>query len=115
MLVYDLELNQGDTQEVGMLLKDKGVGVDLTGSTVTFSMKNEVGSEFDIACGQGGTVNGQFYTFAQGGITVTFTTAHTGAADVFQGKVCAVKGTLQKTFPDKNKYITVKVWEAIKQ
>ena len=113
MATYELELNQGDSNDVGMLLKEGGVGVDLTGSTVTFSMKNEAGVEFNIICTQGGTVNGTAYTFAQGGITVPFTALHTVNADVFQGKAYADKSSVQKTFPSSNTYITVKIWEAI--
>ena len=113
MVVYELELNQGDSNDVGMLLKENGVGVSLTGSVVTFSMKNEAGVEFDIICTQGGTVNGVVYTFAQGGITVSFSSTHTHDAGVFQGKVIAVKSSVQKTFPSSNTYITVKIWEAV--
>lgn len=113
MVTYELELNQGDSNDVGMLLKENGVGVDLTGSAVTFSMKNEAGVEFNITCTQGGTVNGVAYAFAQGGITVPFTSLHTVEACVFQGKVTAVKSSVQKTFPSSNTYITVKIWEAI--
>ncbi|MDD2299233.1 MAG: hypothetical protein PHN69_04080 [Candidatus Pacebacteria bacterium] len=113
MVTYELGLNQGDSNDVGMLLKENGVGVDLTGSIVTFSMKNEAGIEFNILCTPGGTVNGTTYTFAQGGITVPFSATHTVNADIFQGKVYAVKSSIQKTFPSNNTYITVKIWEAI--
>lgn len=113
MVTYELELNEGDSNNVGMLLKAAGVGVDLTGSVVTFSMKNEAGTEFNIACTQGGTVNGVSYTFAQGGITVPFSSTHTASAGVFQGKVTAVKESVQKTYPSSNTYITVKIWEEI--
>jgi hypothetical protein len=113
MVTYELELNQGDSNNIGMLLKSGGVGVDLTGSAVTFSMKNEAGTEFDIQCVQGGTVNGQVYLFSEGGITVPFTSTHTVAAGVFQGKVTTVKDSVQKTFPSSNVYITVKIWEAV--
>lgn len=113
MVVYELELNQGDSNEVGMLLKENGVGVVLTDSTVVFSMKNEAGVEFDIACSQGGTVNGTIYSFAQGGITVPIGSTHTATPCVFQGKVIATKSSIQKTFPSSNIYITVKIWEAV--
>jgi hypothetical protein len=113
MVIYELELSQGDSVDVGMLLKEGGVGVDLTDSVVTLSMKNEAGVEFDIVCTQGGTVNGTTYTFEEGGITVPFSALHTVNAGVFQGKVYAVKTSVQKTFPSSNTYITVKIWEAI--
>lgn len=113
MVVYELELNQGDSNDVGMLLKENGIGVSLTGSAVTFSMKNEAGVEFDIVCAQSSTFNGIVYTFAQGGITVPFTSVHTHDAGVFQGKVTAVKSSVQQTFPSGNTYITVKIWEAV--
>ncbi|MCK9310678.1 MAG: hypothetical protein M0P26_00205 [Bacteroidales bacterium] len=113
MVTYELELNQGDSINVGMLLKEGGVGVNLTGSIVTFSMKNEAEVEFNIVCAQGGTVNGKTYTFEEGGITVPFSAVNTVNANVFQGKVYAVKAAVQKTFPSSSTYITVKIWEAI--
>lgn len=114
MVTYELELNEGDTCNVGMQLKQAGVAVDLTGSTsVTFTMKNETGTEFSIPCAPGGTVNGTAYTFAQGGITVSFTATHTANPGIFQGKVTVIHAGAQKTFPSGNVYITVKIWEEI--
>lgn len=114
MVTYELELNEGDSCNVGMQLKQAGVAVDLTGSTsVTFSMKNETGTEFNITCAQGGTVNGVSYTFAQGGITVPFTATHTANPGIFQGKITVLTVGAQKTFPSGNTYISVKIWEEI--
>lgn len=113
MVIYELELNQGDSNNIGMLLKENAVGSDLTGATVTFSMKNESGVEHNIACQPGGTVNGTVYSFAQGGVTVPFTATHTASAGVFQGKITVLKYGAQKTYPSSNTYITVRIWEAI--
>lgn len=110
---YEIELNQGDTDSIGAVLKENNETVDLTGSIVTFSMKNESGVEHDIECTQGGTVAGVNYTFAEGGVTIPFTSSHTQYADVFQGKITVLKPSAQKTFPSGNTYISVKVWEGV--
>jgi hypothetical protein len=110
---YEIELNQGDTDSIGAVLKENNIEVDLTGSVVTFFMKNESGVEHSIECLQGGIVAGVNYSFAQGGITIPFTTEHTQYADSFQGKLTAVKNSIQRTFPSSNIYISVKIWEAV--
>lgn len=113
MVTYDIELCQGDADSVAVLLKENGNPVNLTGSTLVFSMKSETGTEYDIECSQGATINGVQYTFAQGGITIPFTSSHTLEAETFMGKIVATKQTVKTTFPSGSDYISVRVNEAV--
>lgn len=113
MTVYDIELCQGDADSVAVLLKENGVLVNLTGSTVTFSMKNETGTEYIIECAQGAVRDGISYPFSQGGVTIPLSSSHTLNAGVYKGKITVVKLTVQTTFPSGSDYISVRVNEAI--
>lgn len=112
-MTYDIELGQGDSDSIGVLLKVNGSGANLTDSQVMFSMKNESETEFAITCRSGAFVNGSPYSETQGGTTIPFTSIHTAAAGIFKGKFTVTKGDVKTTFPSGSDYISVRIWEAI--
>lgn len=113
MIAYDIELCQGDTETVNVVLKSKGVGANLTGATVTFTMINAAGDEFDITCLPGATVDDVSVPASSGGVRIPFTGTHTVKADLFQGKFIVTILGVPTTFPSGRDYVSVRIWEAV--
>ena len=113
MTTYDIEYKVGDVDNVGAVLKENGVGVNLTGYFVDFVMKNDAGVHHTVTCSEGGMVNGIFVPFTQGGVTTEFTALDTAAAGEFNGEFVVYNDSGSIRFPSGNNYLVVKVWEAI--
>ncbi|HEX2955694.1 MAG TPA: hypothetical protein VHO70_02615 [Chitinispirillaceae bacterium] len=117
MNTYDIELGQGDGDLVGVVLKENGIGADLTGATVKFSMKSDSGTSYDIECREGATIKSTptdiEVLVSEGGITIPFTSAHTTVPGIYYGKFVVDLVTLKVTFPSGRDYVSVRVWEAV--
>lgn len=111
---YDIELMQGDSAEVAIVLKENGIGVNLTGCSVVLSMRNDATTvEHDIACNMGATINRELPTqetipFTEGGITVPFTATHTATDGLYFASITKNLFGEQSTFPNTG-YITIKI------
>lgn len=108
-MTYDIEIGQGDTDSIPAVLKENGVGFNLTGTTITFSLKNDLGSiTYDITCLPGAIVNGVTVPFTEGGITIPFSSTETAASGLFFGVIKVNIFGQVKTFPNSEK-LTVKI------
>lgn len=106
---YDIELGQGDTDSIGVVLKENGTGANLTSGTVVFSMKNDMGTiEYDITCIPGATIDGVDVLFSEGGVTIPFTDTHTSSPGTFFGIFHVTILGKQTTFPS-SENISVKI------
>jgi hypothetical protein len=110
---FDIDLGQGDSDDVGVLLTENGIGSNLTGGTIKLSMKTDTGTKKEVTCLAGGIVNGVNYTLAQGGITIPFTPTETATPSVYRGKIIVSMLGSQATYPSGQESITVTVWEGI--
>lgn len=108
---YDIELGQGDSEDVGIILKENGVAKDLTDTTIVFSMVNEAGISYDITCSGGADINGEDVAFSAGGVTLPISSTHTATPTTFFGKFIITYLGVQSTCPRGNNYISVKIWE----
>lgn len=115
---YDIELMQGDSASVAIVLKENGIGVDLTGCTVTLSMINDISTvEHDIVCQPGavlnaGTPSEETVPFTEGGITVPFTATHTATDGLYFASITKNLFGERSTFPNKG-YITIKINKSV--
>lgn len=111
---YDIELGQGDSDSVGVVLKENGTGANLTGSTVIFAMKNDLGTiEHNITCTSGATINGASVLLSNGGVTIPFTDVHTTTPGTYFGNFQVTILGKQTTFPSNGIYINVRIYEAV--
>ena len=113
---YDIELGQGDSDEVGVILKENNIGSDLTGAIVKFHMMNNRGIEYEIDCESG--IKDPFTKEiitpkSEGGVTILFTSVHTEISGTFYGKFIVILLGKQVSFPSGNQYIKVRIWEAV--
>lgn len=70
---------QGDVEILSAILLDNSTAVDLTGASITFVMKNDIGTiRHSIDCGEGS---------ANGGISIPLTAIETGTPGTFFGQV----------------------------
>lgn len=110
---YDIELGQGDGDSIGIILKEDGTACNLTGAFVKFHIKSIDGTEYEIECTDGAIINGVEVPKVEGGVTIQFTSLHAKTPGVFYGKFIVTLLNSQASFPSGNKYITVRVWEAV--
>lgn len=115
---YDIELMQGDSAEVAVVLKENGIGVDLTGCSVVLSMRNDTATvAHDITCNMGATINRGLPTetvipLTAGGITVPFTATHTASHGLYFGSITKTLFGERSTFPNTG-YITIKINKSV--
>jgi hypothetical protein len=102
-MTYDIELGQGDTDSVSVTILENGETVDLSGYTVTFNMKSDSGTDYEIPCLAG---------IGEGVVTIPFTATETEESGTFVGQFLVTANDLQTTFP-LGDYITVKIWRSI--
>jgi hypothetical protein len=95
-----------------------GIGVDLTGCTVTLSMINDISTvEHDIVCQPGavlnaGTQSEETVPFTEGGITVPFTATHTASHGLYFASITKNLFGERSTFPNAG-YITIKINKSV--
>jgi hypothetical protein len=112
---YDIEIYEGDTVRVGCVLTEGGLPSNLEGFDLTLHMFNQAGDEFEIEVSPGkeDPITREIIVPAsEGGITIPFTTTQSNCPGRYKGKVQAVNGPQQATFPDGNKYTDIMIWEA---
>ena len=95
-----IELNQGDTDRVPFVLKEDGVGIDLTRCSVTFVMKLISGTtKYTIDVTPGATVDGVPVLYSAGGVTVLFSSVETATAGDYYGYFSVDEFGEIRTFP----------------
>lgn len=83
---YDIVYKTGDSDIIGAIIKENGIGVNLTGRIVTFVMKNPDGLRVVVPCTLGGTVNKVYVPGTSGGVSINFTEESTAVADEYEGE-----------------------------
>jgi hypothetical protein len=111
--VSDIEFKVGDADIVGAQLKENGVGINLTGYTVSLVMKSSAGDRVTIPCTLNGTVNGVSVPATAGGVTIPFAATHTATAGNYRFEFLISNGTTVARIPSGNNYFTLTVWEAL--
>jgi hypothetical protein len=92
-MTYDIELGQGDSDEVEKTLTDADGAINLTGATVECIMKNDLGTKrYEIDC----TVNSPA---TAGKITIPFTDTETEFDGLFFYELKVTIAGDQYTFP----------------
>ncbi len=109
----DIEFKTGDADKVGAILKMNGVGINLTGYSVSFVMKSSAGERVIIPCTLNGTVNGVSVPATAGGVTIPFAATHTATAGNYRFEFLISNGTTVARIPSGNNYYTLTVWEAL--
>lgn len=112
----DIEFKTGDADIVGAILKQNGVGINLTGYSVNFIMKNTMNSENErvtIPCTLNSVVNGVSVPATSGGVSIPFTAIHTAAAGNYNGEFIITGDQTIAHIPSGNSYITITIWESL--
>lgn len=94
--MIDIQLGQGDSDDIPVILKEAGIGSDLTGWVVKLLL-----GKYEITCLEGIKDPGTdtiVTEFADGGITVPITGAHTVDPGYMEGEFIATNGDRQVTF-----------------
>ncbi|MFA6768940.1 MAG: hypothetical protein WCR86_11045 [Parabacteroides sp.] len=112
---YDVEYKQGDVDTVGFVLSDDDGAIDLTDKTVTYVMKDlQTGDvRYEISCTLGGTVNGIYYSAAQGGGTVPFSGTETTTSGQFKSEFVVTGTNFVRHIPSGNNYKSIMIWEKV--
>ena len=106
---YDIELGQGDSDNIPALLKENGVAVDLKGASISFCMKSDVSStNFNIPCTPGAIINGESSPAKNGAVTIPFSKSNTSVSGIFFGEFKVTRFGSVCTFPN-NHHITVQI------
>lgn len=103
----------GDVDDLGAILSQDGVPMDLTGATVTMTLKSSTGTRTSLSCSLGGLVNEVFVPGDSGGVTVHVTAQDTAVVGEYRGEVIVTAGSYIAHIPSGNEYITFKVLEAL--
>ena len=112
--VVNFEYKEGVSDTVGLVLKQNGTPIDLTGYSIVFNMKNDLGTVFTVPCSLGGTKDGVQYTAAQGGCTIEFAAGQTSVIGEYSGElVGTLNGIVSFIIPNGDEYFIVMIYEAI--
>lgn len=107
-MTYDITLGQGDSDNIDAVLLANGSGANVAGASITFHMKNDIGTvEHDITCTEGVTTPA-----SSGGIVIPFTDTDTATPGLYFAKIPVLIDGKQTTFPSSG-YLTVKIEKAI--
>lgn len=107
-MTYDINLGQGNSDNVDAVLLENGSGANVTGASIVFSMKNDLGTiEHDITCTEGVETPA-----SAGGIIIPFTSVETEIPGLYFAKVVVTLQEVQTTFPSSG-YLTVKIEKAL--
>lgn len=108
-----IELGQGDSRGVDVILKAAGVGIDLTLATVKFNMTNQDGTvHHEINCKKGSVYQENTIFALNGGMTIPFRSIHSATVSTYYGEFVITYPKSVKTIPSSG-YITVRVKEAV--
>ncbi len=110
-----IDYKVGDSDEVGTILKQNNVAVNLTGYTVSFTMKStDISTRYELQCTLGGTVDGKYVPASAGGLTIHFTATETVAVGEYMGEYVVSDGYGNSVrFPSGNNHISITIWEAL--
>jgi hypothetical protein len=109
-----LKYKRGVSDNAGVLIKENGTPKNLSGATVTFSMKKYGCEKITISCVDGGTVNGVTYSKAQGGVTIPFNSTHLAAVGKYKGEFFILIDGVPSIAPsDDENNIVVIITEAV--
>lgn len=107
-MTYDINLGQDDSDNVDAILLASGVGANVTGATIVFKMKNDLGTiTHDITCTPGVSTPA-----SSGGIIIPFTDTETETPGIYFAKILVTLLEVQTTFPSSG-YLTVKIEKAL--
>lgn len=107
-MTYDINLGQGDSDNIDAVLLANGSGANVTGATIVFSMKNDLGTvEHDITCSPGTST-----AASAGGIIIPFTATETATPGLYFARIHVTLLDIQTTFPSSG-YLTVKIEKAL--
>ena len=111
--MVDIQLGQGDSDDIPVVLTEDGKGSNLNGSVVHFVLSDELGNgKYDIICAEGikDQVTNEIITeFSVGGITIPITGVHTKDTCELFGEFIVMAGDKQVTFSNDDNYVTMKV------
>lgn len=115
-MTHDIELIQGDTDDIKVQILQDGKVVDLTDPSVSFIMTSDAGDKITIICLKGytdkTTTPDTVYPATDGYLTLPFTEIETCNADEFIGQFKLAYDGFNRRWA-LGKYVTVKIWEAI--
>lgn len=111
--MVDIQLGQGDSDNIPVILSEDGTGSDLTGTVVKLILVDVVGTfKFEITCLEGirNPITNEMVTgFSSGGITVPITDTHTVDNGYFYGEFVTTIGNRQVTFLNGDRYFVMNV------
>jgi hypothetical protein len=110
---YHMEFKTGDIDDVGAVLKENGIAIDLIDATVTFILKNNTETKYTIQCVLGGYFNGEYIYPSNGGVTIPFTEVELSTEGQYQGEFIVSKNNRSVRIPSGNNYILIMVWPAL--
>jgi hypothetical protein len=106
---YDIELGQGDSDNIPVSLTENGVAVNLSMASISFCMKSDVSStNFNIPCNLGAIINGESIPAKNGAVTIPFSKSNTSVSGIFLGEFKVSRFGSVCTFPN-NHHITVQI------
>lgn len=112
-----IDYKRTDSDEVGTVLKQNGAAVNLTGYTVSFTMKStdiSTPTRYELMCTLGGTVDGKYVPASSGGLTIHFTATETVAVGEYLGEYVVSDGYGNSvSFPSGDNYISITIWERL--
>lgn len=110
----DIEYKTGDADLIGAVLRQNGVPINLTGCTVTFTIKSSDGAtRLSLPCTLGGTYNGTNVPASEGGVTIIFGTTATATAGQYRCEFVVTNSDNIAHIPSGNNFLTLTIWEAL--
>lgn len=108
-MTYDIELGNGDSEDVSVVLTENGVAIDLTGTSVTFCMQLDVGTTgYTIPCIHGARIKGESISSKFGAVSIPFSPQHTSQKGIFLGEFKVSRFGKVSTYPN-NRHLTIQI------
>lgn len=111
--MIDIQLGQGDSDNIPVILNEAGVGSDLTGAVVKLILSDLAGTfKFEIICLEGirDPITDEIITeFSAGGITVPIAGIHTVDDGYSYGEFIVTISNRQVTFLNGDTYFVMNV------
>jgi hypothetical protein len=108
--ISQIEIGQGDGEDVPAILKEDGIGADLSGATsIIFVMRKDLrGNRYEVPCNDGAIINGVTIPKKRCGMSIAFSEANTPVPGDYFGKFLVTIDGAPKSFPNVG-YVTVRV------
>lgn len=111
--MVDIQLGQGDSDNIPVILNEAGTGSDLTGAVVKLILADLAGVfKFEITCLEGirdPSTDEIVTEFSAGGITVPIASTHTVDDGYSYGEFIVTIGNRQVTFLNGDDYFVMNV------